>query len=229
MWVVRVEDDSTLAESIAARLRKEGHDVDILDSAAKAIKRGIQRSLDIILIDPGAAGWPSFKRCDDAVFTFQSSRWLGATTADALIAVLSAGGDDVLIKPFRSALDEAINVYEPNEIDLGEMAVGGYLPAPAVVAAGYRALQVPLGADVLDRLSRCRSAFTIDRPGNISFGCLQVAAMRFVLEHSGVGLVLLNDFPFVTTESLLDQLSRLRGSRPASPRSAAKTPRPASI
>jgi hypothetical protein len=71
---------------------------------------------------------------------------------------------------------------------------------------------LPLDPDILVRLGGCRSAFSIDRPGDIAVGGLQVSVMRFVLQRTGPGLAMLNDYPFVTSEILLAELARLRGS-----------------
>jgi hypothetical protein len=108
-----------------------------------------------------------------------------------------------------SAVETYLAEHPDCEDEWGEMSAGGYLPTEEEARAAYAKYRLPLDASVLARLARCRSCFTIDRPGDIDgVDDLQVSLLRFVLERTGEGLVLLNDYPFETSEALLAKLKR---------------------
>lgn len=82
----------------------------------------------------------------------------------------------------------------------GEPTGGGPVPAADDVVREYRAHRLPLADYVLERLSACRSAFYIDRPGDLSIDRLQVSLLRYVLDRIGKGLIMFNDYPLESTD-----------------------------
>jgi hypothetical protein len=100
------------------------------------------------------------------------------------------------------------------EDEWGEMGAGGTIPPAAEVRDAYARRGLLLEDDLLERLERCASVFSIDRPGDIdAVGGLQVSILRFVLERAGDSLVLLNDYPFEKGEALLSKLKTRRGAK----------------
>ena len=51
--VVLVEDNHQLAGTIADGLGEDGYKVEIVDTAAKGIERGMRRDLDVMILDLG--------------------------------------------------------------------------------------------------------------------------------------------------------------------------------
>lgn len=106
------------------------------------------------------------------------------------------------------AVEEYLEEHPECEDEWGEMGAGGAIPGADEVREAYAKYGKVLDADVLERLARCRSVFSIDHPGDIdTVGGLQVSILRFLLERAGESLVLLNDYPFETGEVLLGRLA----------------------
>jgi hypothetical protein len=123
----------------------------------------------------------------------------------------------------QRALEEYLEEHPECEDERGEMSAGGQIPRPEEVVEAYRRYRLELHPGVLERLSRCRSAFSIDRPGDIeTAGGLQVSILRFLLEQAGEGMVLLNDYPFESCEHLLARLRKKPGARGFGGRAEAK-------
>jgi len=51
--IVLVEDNLQLANSVAEGLGEDGYAVEVVDTAAKAIARGLRRDLDLMILDLG--------------------------------------------------------------------------------------------------------------------------------------------------------------------------------
>jgi DNA-binding response OmpR family regulator len=104
--IVLVEDNPQLASSVASGLGEDGYAVDVVDSAAKAIERGLRRDLDLMILDLGLPD-----RDGTAVLTELRGAHvhvpiLVLTARDAIesrVAALEAGADDYLVKPFAFA------------------------------------------------------------------------------------------------------------------------------
>lgn len=113
-----------------------------------------------------------------------------------------------------SAVEDYLEEHPECEDDWGEMSAGGPMPSPADVRAAYENYGLELEPDVLERLERCRSVFSIDNPGDIdTVGGLQVSLLRLVLEGAGESLALLNDYPFEKGEALLARLEKTPGAK----------------
>ena len=109
MQILLVEDSARLAESLAAGLGEEGFAVEVAATGAAAIERLARDDLDVVILDlglPDVDGTAVLARLRDA-----GSRCpvLVLTARDAVasrVAVLDAGADDYLVKPF--AFDELV-------------------------------------------------------------------------------------------------------------------------
>lgn len=112
------------------------------------------------------------------------------------------------------AVEEFLEEHPECDDDWGEMSAGGPMPGPAEVRAAYEKYGLDLEPDVLERLERCRSVFSIDNPGDIdTVGGLQVSILRFLLERAGESLVFLNDYPLEKGEALLARLRKVPGAK----------------
>jgi hypothetical protein len=119
-----------------------------------------------------------------------------------------------LVERCQKAVDDYLEDHPECDDEWGEIAPGGSIPAPARVRESYRSLRLPLDPEVLARLARCRSVISIDRPGDIeTTGGLQVSILRFLLASAGEGMLLLNDYPFESSEHLLARLRSKRGAK----------------
>lgn len=94
--------------------------------------------------------------------------------------------------------------YEDHEDagdEIGEFAMGGFIPSPSeaedMVKLPDDGGQAPPGSKqtkaVLERLRTIRSAITIERPGNLDLDRMQVSILKFLVERAGKGLVLFVD------------------------------------
>ncbi len=105
------------------------------------------------------------------------------------------------------ALDAWFTEHPDDDDDTGEMGAMGSVPSLAEAQEAYAKLNLELDEAIEKRLATCRSAFTIENPGDIdTTGGLQVAVLQYLLERAGESLILLNDYPFETNESLLERL-----------------------
>lgn len=105
------------------------------------------------------------------------------------------------------ALDDWFVEHPDEDDDTGEMGAMGSIPSLEEVSKAYGDASLELPKDVEKRLAACRSAFTIDNPGDFeTTGGLQVSVLRFLLQRVGKSLVLVDDYPFETSEGMLKQL-----------------------
>jgi DNA-binding response OmpR family regulator len=101
--VVLVEDNPQLAGTISVGLGEDGYTVEIIETAAKAIARGLRRDLDLMVLDLGLPDRDGL----DVLAELRAARIhvpiLVLTARDAVesrVAALDAGADDYLVKPF---------------------------------------------------------------------------------------------------------------------------------
>ncbi len=104
--VVLVEDNHQLAGTIADGLGEDGYKVEVVDTAAKGIARGMRRDLDVMVLDLGLPDRDGI----DVLKELRAARIhvpiLVLTARDAVesrVAALDAGADDYLVKPFAFA------------------------------------------------------------------------------------------------------------------------------
>jgi DNA-binding response OmpR family regulator len=104
--LVLVEDNAQLAASIAEGLGEDGYDVDIVDTAAKAIARGLRRDLDLMILDlglPDRDGTEVLKELRAARIHVPILVLTARDAIEARVLALEAGADDYLVKPFAFA------------------------------------------------------------------------------------------------------------------------------
>ena len=106
MHIVLVEDNHQLAGTIRDGLAEDGYTVDVLDTAAKAIARGMRRDLDLMILDlglPDRDGLDVLKELRGARINVPVLVLTARDAIDARVAALDAGADDYLVKPFAFA------------------------------------------------------------------------------------------------------------------------------
>ncbi|MBV8759227.1 MAG: response regulator transcription factor [Deltaproteobacteria bacterium] len=106
MHIVLVEDNHQLAGTIRDGLAEDGYTVDVLDTAAKAIARGLRRDLDLMILDlglPDRDGLDVLKELRAARINVPVLVLTARDAVDARVAALDAGADDYLVKPFAFA------------------------------------------------------------------------------------------------------------------------------
>jgi hypothetical protein len=95
-----------------------------------------------------------------------------------------------------------------------EVIAGGLMPYPDELQASYAHFRLTLPPKIFARYKACKSALTIDHPGDIETASspLTVSTLRFLLSRAGEGaLVFPNDIPLVPTEEMLAKLQKKRG------------------
>ncbi|RZQ63333.1 response regulator transcription factor [Amycolatopsis suaedae] len=100
--VLVVEDDPTIAESVAARLRAEGHTVDVVHDGPSAVTACADLRPDLVVLDVMLPGFDGLEVCR-RIQAEQPVPVLMLTARDAetdLLVGLAVGADDYLTKPF---------------------------------------------------------------------------------------------------------------------------------
>jgi DNA-binding response OmpR family regulator len=104
--VVLVEDNPQLAGSIAEGLGEDGYVVEVVDTAAKAIERGLRRDLDLMILDlglPDRDGTEVLKELRAGRVHVPVLVLTARDAIDARVHALDLGADDYLVKPFAFA------------------------------------------------------------------------------------------------------------------------------
>jgi len=104
--IVLVEDNHQLAGTIRDGLAEDGYTVDVLDTAAKAIARGMRRDLDLMILDlglPDRDGLDVLKELRGNRINVPVLVLTARDAIDARVAALDSGADDYLVKPFAFA------------------------------------------------------------------------------------------------------------------------------
>jgi DNA-binding response OmpR family regulator len=104
--VILVEDNSQLAASIREGLVDDGFEVEIVDTAAKGIARGMRRDLDVMVLDLGLPDRDGLEVLKELRAARVNVPILVLTARDAVesrVFALDAGADDYLVKPFAFA------------------------------------------------------------------------------------------------------------------------------
>ncbi|WP_158849840.1 response regulator transcription factor [Saccharothrix deserti] len=100
--VLVVEDDLTIAESVAARLRAEGFEVELAHDGPSAVARARDTRPDLVVLDVLLPGFDGLEVCR----RIQASRPVPVLMLTArgdetdLLVGLAVGADDYLTKPF---------------------------------------------------------------------------------------------------------------------------------
>jgi two-component system OmpR family response regulator len=104
--IVLVEDNPQLAGTIRDGLAEDGYTVDVIDTAAKAIARGMRRDLDLMILDlglPDRDGLDVLKELRGVRINVPVLVLTARDAVDSRVAALDAGADDYLVKPFAFA------------------------------------------------------------------------------------------------------------------------------
>jgi len=104
--LVLVEDNIQLAHSVAEGLGEDGYEVETVDTAAKAIERGLRRDMDLMILDlglPDRDGIEVLKELRGARIHVPILVLTARDAVDSRVAALEAGADDYLVKPFAFA------------------------------------------------------------------------------------------------------------------------------
>ncbi len=106
MHIVLVEDNPQLAGTIRDGLAEDGYTVDVIDTAAKAITRGMRRDLDLMILDlglPDRDGLDVLKELRVARIHVPVLVLTARDAVESRVSALDAGADDYLVKPFAFA------------------------------------------------------------------------------------------------------------------------------
>jgi DNA-binding response OmpR family regulator len=104
--IVLVEDNPQLAGTIRDGLAEDGYTVDVIDTAAKAITRGMRRDLDLMILDlglPDRDGLDVLKELRGARIHVPVLVLTARDAVESRVSALDAGADDYLVKPFAFA------------------------------------------------------------------------------------------------------------------------------
>jgi two-component system OmpR family response regulator len=104
--VVLVEDNMQLANTVSEGLKEDGHSVDVLDTATKAIARATRRDFDVMVLDlglPDRDGIDVLREMSGAHIHVPVLVLTARDAVDSRVAALDAGADDYLVKPFAFA------------------------------------------------------------------------------------------------------------------------------
>ncbi|WP_170429914.1 response regulator transcription factor [Ruegeria arenilitoris] len=151
MRIVIIEDNETLANAIAYRLRDRGHAADVLTDGDAAELYLVQEGADLIVLDinlPGRSGLKILRslrnRGDSAPVILLTAR---SETSDR-VSGLDMGADDYLVKPFEmDELEARIRALSRRkQLDYGAREIIGDLEFDRTarqVSANGQVLDVP--------------------------------------------------------------------------------------
>jgi DNA-binding response OmpR family regulator len=162
--VLVVDDEPTIAASVAARLRAEGFTVDVAHDGPSAIASFLADEPDLVVLDVMLPGFDGLEVCR-RIQAVRSVPVLMLTARDAetdLLVGLAVGADDYLTKPF-SIRELAARVHvlfrrvaragqqAPHRIVLGELEID--LAQRRVWCRGEPAHLTPIEFDLLVHLA----------------------------------------------------------------------------
>lgn len=162
--VLVVDDEPTIAASVAARLRAEGFTVDVAHDGPSAMASFLADEPDLVVLDVMLPGFDGLEVCR-RIQAVRSVPVLMLTARDAetdLLVGLAVGADDYLTKPF-SIRELAARVHvlfrrvaraaeqQPQRIVLGELEID--LAQRRVWCRGEPAHLTPIEFDLLVHLA----------------------------------------------------------------------------
>jgi DNA-binding response OmpR family regulator len=165
MRILLVEDEDRVASFIEKGLTAEGHGVDRVPTAARALEHVFSREYDLVLLDlllPDASGRSVLERirAEDYDLPVIIVSALGET--DEKVELLDAGANDYIVKPF----------------DFAELAARVRASARPG-AATTRVLEAGcLRLDTLTRKATCRD-IVVDLPSR------EFALLEYLMRHPG--------------------------------------------
>jgi DNA-binding response OmpR family regulator len=136
--VLVVEDERTIAESVAARLRAEGFAVEIAGDGPAAVAAAERDRPDLVVLDVMLPGFDGLEVCR-RIQAVRSVPVLMLTARDDetdLLVGLAVGADDYLTKPF-SVRELAARVHALlRRVDRTAFTAGGAEPPPTIRLGG---------------------------------------------------------------------------------------------
>lgn len=102
--ILIIEDDQRIRESLAKRLSERGHDIETVTTAMDGVQRAVSGDFDVIVLDLGLPDLDG----TEALRMIRSVSQVPVVVATArddeadIIAVLDAGADDYVIKPYSA-------------------------------------------------------------------------------------------------------------------------------
>lgn len=102
--ILIIEDDQRIRESLAKRLSERGHDIETVITAMDGVQRAVSGEFDVIVLDLGLPDLDG----TEALRMIRSVSQVPVVVATArddeadIIAVLDAGADDYVIKPYSA-------------------------------------------------------------------------------------------------------------------------------
>lgn len=114
---------------------------------------------------------------------------------------------------FEAYVDVNGDVIDEDE-PVPDVIAGGLMPPAKELQALYAHLQLDLPKEILKRYRACRSVVTLDKPGDLETegSRVLVSTLRYLLARVGEGaLILQNDPPLVTAETLLAKVRKMKG------------------
>jgi len=160
--VLVVEDERTIAEAVAARLRAEGFAVRIAGDGPGAVEAARREPPDAIVLDVMLPGFDGLEVCR----RIQATRPVPVLMLTArddetdLLVGLAVGADDYLTKPFsmrelaarvHALLRRAARSAAPATLELGDLEIN--LAERRVLRAGIEAHLTPTEFDLLVHLA----------------------------------------------------------------------------
>lgn len=103
MWILLVEDEKQLADSLKRGLEEEGHVVEAIGDGEEAELQGMVNDYDIVVLDwrlPGRDGKQILERWRAEERSFPVLMLTALGDLDHKISGLDAGADDYMSKPF---------------------------------------------------------------------------------------------------------------------------------
>ncbi len=100
--ILVVEDEPTIADAVASRLRSEGYQVEVAVDGPSAVEKSTALSPDLIVLDLNLPGFDGIEVCR-RVHTYRQIPVVMLTARDDetdMLVGLGVGADDYLTKPF---------------------------------------------------------------------------------------------------------------------------------
>jgi DNA-binding response OmpR family regulator len=194
--ILVVEDERTIAESVAARLRAEGFLVDMAGTGPDAVELARRTRPDLVILDIMLPGFDGLEVCR----RIQAERPVAVLMLTArddetdLLVGLAVGADDYLTKPFSlrelaarvhallRRLDRARDFQDTQPITLGDLEINE--SERRVRRAGVEAHLTPTEFDLLVHLARRpRAVLPRERLLADVWGWADASATRTVDSH----------------------------------------------
>jgi two-component system, OmpR family, response regulator len=106
MRIVLIEDDRRLAQLLATRLRREGHEAETCDNGVDGLDRAGSGEVDLAVIDvmlPGMDGMALTSEMRERGVHIPVLLLTARDTVEDRVSGLRSGADDYLVKPFAFA------------------------------------------------------------------------------------------------------------------------------